>query len=95
MMTVISQFSAMFLKPVTLPFVCASAQPWVIVLIAVGAILLVYLWFELSLGRVLFRYATKPPEGQEDTGSRSYVSEEAVAYFKTAQKVREGTLDWR
>ena len=92
MMTVISQFSAMFLKPVTLPFVCASAQPWVIVLIAVGAILLVYLWFELSLGRVLFRYATKPPEGQEDTGSRSYVSEEAVAYFKTAQKVREGLL---
>lgn len=92
MMTVLSQCSALFLEPATLPFVCARAKPVVIALISVGAILLVYLWFELSLGRVLFRYATKPPAGQDDTGSRSYVSDETVAYFKSAQTVKEELL---
>lgn len=91
-MACLSRYSFLLAQAVFVPTVGASAPPWLIALIVVGAVLLIFLWFELSLGRVLFRYATKPPEGNEDQGSRAYVSEETVAYFATAQQVKEELL---
>lgn len=91
-MTVLSQCSVFSLSAVSVPMLCAGTPPGLIALIVVGAILLIYLWFEFSLGRVLFRYATKPPEGQVDQGARAYVSEEAIAYYASAQQVKEELL---
>ncbi len=91
-MTILSLCMLLIPEAAPVPVVGASTPPWLIALIAIGAVLLVYLWFGLSLGRVLFRYATKPPEDQGDQGSRAYVSEEALAYFAKAQQVKEELL---
>ncbi|HHW93597.1 MAG TPA: alpha/beta hydrolase [Clostridiaceae bacterium] len=92
MMAVLLRYTLLLSNAVFVPSVCASTHPALIASIVIGAILLVFLWFEISLGRVLFRYATKPPEGQTIQGSVSYVSEETVAYFESAKKVKEELL---
>ncbi len=91
-MAVLSRYALLSFHSAFVPSVTASIPPASIALIVIGTILFLFLWFEFSLGRVLFRYATKPPEGYEDQGSRSYVSEETVAYFASAQEVKEELL---
>ena len=53
-MACLSRYSFLLAQAVFVPTVGASAPPWLIALIVVGAVLLIFLWFELSLGRVLF-----------------------------------------
>lgn len=62
-------------------------------LTVLGALLLVFLWFEAFLGWVLYQYATKPAGGDQRLSLNSQnIPEEAALYLEKLEKIGDEVL---